>query len=101
MTTLCATSSTPVPLRIEACWDYVYESLTSDGRLYFWRVPFAISQSAVCLVKVSDFFQSRVWLYIDAPREHTGYVRFVRRYSPTRLRRKQESAEEASDSQAV
>lgn len=49
------------------------------------RAPFLSVPQNLIIFRGFDFFESRVWEYIDAPREHTGYVRYVRKYSPRRL----------------
>lgn len=56
----------------------------SNGALYGWS---AVISGRPIIFRFGDFFRNTAWVYIDAPREHQGYARFVRRYSPLRLRR--------------
>ena len=62
----------------------------SNGASFLCWYPGAIRDWFPVMMRIVifrgfDFFESRVWDYIDAPREHTGYVRYVRKYSPRRL----------------
>ncbi len=55
----------------------------TDGSSYWLRHWLPLGTPVIN--RMADICQSGVWVYIDTPRQHAGYARFVRRYSPVKF----------------
>ncbi len=58
--------------------------INQKNYLSLWQFRFKFN--FLYLVSFFDYYQYNfVWRYIDAPRDHSGYTRYLRRFSPRRV----------------